>query len=147
MPRCRQPVRNGSFLDPTSAQARFVPLEIALQARAEPRYGQELTQSRLAWGSCACNNERGAIAMARSADPNSASAQVLIMRASKTPVESMAAMRCSGRVVKGPGVVDKIPPGRNSVVQGHRAWEAADWSEGKPERAEPQGGTRCCWTR
>ena len=55
----------GSFIDPESGQARFIPLELSFEGEAEPRYGRivsnpsELLQLKLA-------HETGALAMARS---------------------------------------------------------------------------------
>lgn len=117
----------GSFLDPTSGQARFVPLEIALKGEAEPRYGQELTNPA-ELGQLRLQHERGAIAMARSADPNSASAQFYI--ALKPLVELDGRYAVFGRVVKGLEVVDKIRQGDRLVKA--TVVEGGELVEGKP---------------
>ncbi|MGQ9864871.1 MAG: peptidylprolyl isomerase [Pseudanabaenaceae cyanobacterium] len=63
----------GGFVDPQTSQERRIPLEIA-PAGKPPVYGVILpagTQPQL-------SHERGAVAMARSSDPNSASSQFYI---------------------------------------------------------------------
>jgi len=59
----------GSFIDPDTNQARFIPLEIKPQGAAEPVYNQVVTQTPQ------LQHARGAVAMARSNDLNSASSQ------------------------------------------------------------------------
>ena len=59
----------GSFIDPDTNQARFIPLEIKPQGVAEPVYNQVVTQTPQ------LQHTRGAVAMARSNALNSASSQ------------------------------------------------------------------------
>ena len=59
----------GNFIDPDTNQARFIPLEIKPQGAAQPVYGQVVTQTPQ------LRHTRGAVAMARSNDLNSASSQ------------------------------------------------------------------------
>jgi len=59
----------GSFIDPDTNQARFIPLEIKPQGAAEPVYNQVVTQTPQ------LQHTRGAVAMARSNNLNSASSQ------------------------------------------------------------------------
>ncbi|MEG4217138.1 peptidylprolyl isomerase [Microcoleus sp. Pol14C6] len=59
----------GSFIDPDTNQARFIPLEIKPQGAAEPVYNQVVTQTPQ------LQHTRGAVAMARSNALNSASSQ------------------------------------------------------------------------
>ena len=59
----------GNFIDPDTNQARFIPLEIKPQGAAQPIYGQVVTQTPQ------LRHTRGAVAMARSNDLNSASSQ------------------------------------------------------------------------
>jgi peptidyl-prolyl cis-trans isomerase B (cyclophilin B) len=59
----------GSFIDPDTNQARFIPLEIKPQGAAEPVYNQIVTQTPQ------LQHTRGAVAMARSNNLNSASSQ------------------------------------------------------------------------
>ena len=95
----------GSFVDPTSGQARFVPLELSFNGEDQPRYGRvvsnptELVQLKL-------SHERGALAMARSQAPDSASAQFYI--ALKPLPELDGRYAVFGRVTEGLDVVDAI---------------------------------------
>lgn len=59
----------GSFIDPDTNEARFIPLEIKPQGAAEPVYSQVVTQTPQ------LQHNRGAVAMARSNALNSASSQ------------------------------------------------------------------------
>ncbi|WP_114992314.1 peptidylprolyl isomerase [Synechococcus sp. UW179A] len=95
----------GSFVDPTTGQARFVPLELSFNGEDQPRYGRvvsnptELLQLKL-------SHERGALAMARSQAPDSASAQFYI--ALKPLPELDGRYAVFGRVTEGLDVVDAI---------------------------------------
>ncbi|MCP9817841.1 peptidylprolyl isomerase [Synechococcus sp. GreenBA-s] len=98
----------GSFIDPASGQPRYLPLEIALNGEARPRYGEvsagpdQLTRVRLP-------HQRGALAMARAEDPNSASAQFYIALQALPELDGRYAV--FGRVSKGMDVVDRINQG------------------------------------
>ncbi|QNG29605.1 peptidylprolyl isomerase [Synechococcus sp. LTW-R] len=98
----------GSFIDPSSGQPRFVPLELLFDGESSPRYGEVVTsptqQQRLK-----LSHERGSLAMARSSDPNSASAQFYI--ALRTLPELDGRYAVFGRVTKGMDVVDQINQG------------------------------------
>ncbi|MEG4814305.1 peptidylprolyl isomerase [Microcoleus sp. K5-D4] len=59
----------GSFIDPDTNQARFIPLEIKPQGAAQPVYNQVVTQTPQ------LRHNRGAVAMARSNALDSASSQ------------------------------------------------------------------------
>ena len=59
----------GSFIDPDTNQARFIPLEIKPQGAAQPVYNQVVAQTPQ------LQHTRGAVAMARSNALNSASSQ------------------------------------------------------------------------
>ncbi|MEG3889713.1 MULTISPECIES: peptidylprolyl isomerase [unclassified Microcoleus] len=59
----------GSFIDPDTNQARFIPLEITPQGAAQPVYSQVVTQTPQ------LQHNRGAVAMARSNALDSASSQ------------------------------------------------------------------------
>ena len=95
----------GSFVDLTTGQARFVPLELSFNGEDQPRYGRvvsnptELVQLKL-------SHERGALAMARSQAPDSASAQFYI--ALKPLPELDGRYAVFGRVTQGLDVVDAI---------------------------------------
>ncbi len=95
----------GSFIDPSSGQARFIPLELFFNGDERPRYGRvvsnpsELLQLKL-------THERGALAMARSQAPDSASAQFYI--ALKPLPELDGRYAVFGRVTEGLEVIDAI---------------------------------------
>jgi len=95
----------GSFIDPASGQARFIPLEVKFRGEDQPRYSRvtsnpsDLLQIELA-------HERGALAMARSQAPDSASAQFYIALRPLPELDGRYAV--FGRVTKGLEVVDAI---------------------------------------
>ncbi|MDM7938406.1 MAG: peptidylprolyl isomerase [Cyanobium sp. CZS 48M] len=109
----------GSFVDPATDQPRLIPLELGVKGEAEPRYGAELVNPSET-AKLALRHDRGALAMARSADPNSASAQFYI--ALKPLPELDGRYAVFGRVVKGMEVVDQIKQGdrliKATVLQG-----------------------------
>ena len=98
----------GSFIDPGTGQPRLIPLELFLQGDASPRYGQIAAgpgqQSKLK-----LQHQRGALAMARSEDPNSASAQFYIALRALPELDGRYAV--FGRVTSGMEVVDRITQG------------------------------------
>ena len=98
----------GSFMDPSSGQPRYLPLELFLQGEATPRYGQIAAgpgqQSRLK-----LPHQRGSLAMARSEAPNSASAQFYIALRALPELDGRYAV--FGRVITGMDVVDRITQG------------------------------------
>ena len=109
----------GSFIDPSSGQPRFIPLELLFEGESSPRYGEVVTsptqQKRLK-----LPHERGSLAMARSSDPNSASAQFYIALRALPELDGRYAV--FGRVTKGMDVVDQINQGDRlisaSVLEG-----------------------------
>jgi peptidyl-prolyl cis-trans isomerase B (cyclophilin B) len=109
----------GSFVDPASGESRLIPLELRLDGEQEPRYGQEIT-SPTATRQLALSHERGAVAMARSNDPNSASAQFYMALQALPELDGRYAV--FGRVSKGMEVVDRIQQGdkliRARVIEG-----------------------------
>lgn len=98
----------GSFVDPATGQARMIPLEIGFKGEASPRYSRisanpaELDQLNL-------SHERGAVAMARSQAPDSASAQFYIALRPLPELDGRYAV--FGRVTEGLEVVDAIQQG------------------------------------
>ncbi|QEY31996.1 peptidylprolyl isomerase [Synechococcus sp. RSCCF101] len=98
----------GSFIDPDTAQPRLIPLEVSLEGEEQPRYGEivagadQARQLRL-------THERGAVAMARSQDPNSASAQFYVALQPLPELDGRYAV--FGEVVEGMDVVDAIQQG------------------------------------
>lgn len=109
----------GSFLDPSTGQTRFIPLELGLKGKAIPRYGEQLTDPAEA-SQLRLLHERGAIAMARSEDPNSANAQFYVALRPLPELDGRYAV--FGRVVKGMEVVDRIQQGdklvKANVIEG-----------------------------
>ena len=109
----------GTFIDPSSGQPRFIPLELLFEGESSPRYGEVVTsptqQKRLK-----LPHERGSLAMARSSDPNSASAQFYIALRALPELDGRYAV--FGRVTKGMDVVDQINQGDRlisaSVLEG-----------------------------
>ena len=98
----------GSFVDPDTGQARQIPLEVKFKNEESPRYNRitsnpsELTQLEL-------SHERGSVAMARSQDPGSASAQFYIALRPLPELDGRYAV--FGQVVQGLDVVDSIHQG------------------------------------
>ncbi|MAR52377.1 MAG: peptidylprolyl isomerase [Propionibacteriaceae bacterium] len=95
----------GSFIDSNSGQARFIPLELSYKNEDQPRYSRvstnpsDLQQLKL-------SHERGALAMARSQSPDSASAQFYIALRPLPELDGRYAV--FGRVTDGMEVVDEI---------------------------------------
>ncbi len=102
----------GSFVDPASGEARLIPLEIGLKDEAEPRYGQEITAPSIS-RQLRLGHQRGAVAMARSNDPNSASAQFYVALEALPELDGRYAV--FGRVTQGMEVVDRIQQGDRLV--------------------------------
>lgn len=109
----------GNYIDPARGEARLIPLEIRLKREAGPRYGQELTEPGIS-GELALVHQRGALAMARSGDPNSASAQFYVALQALPELDGRYAV--FGRVSSGMEVVDRIQQGdriiKATVVEG-----------------------------
>ena len=98
----------GSFVDPSSGQARLIPLEIRFNSEESPRYSRvSANPSELA--NLTLNHERGAVAMARSQAPDSASAQFYIALRPLPELDGRYAV--FGRVTAGLDVVDQIEQG------------------------------------
>ena len=95
----------GNYLDPSTGESRMIPLELKLQGESEPRYGEVLTAPGVT-RQLALAHQRGAVAMARSADPNSASAQFYMALQALPELDGRYAV--FGRVSKGMEVVDRI---------------------------------------
>lgn len=93
----------GGFVDPDSGKERFIPLEIKPQGGEEPIYGQTIQQAP------ELEHRRGAVAMARSQMPNSASSQFYITLAEQSFLNGNYAV--FGYVTDGMDVVDGIRQG------------------------------------
>jgi peptidyl-prolyl cis-trans isomerase B (cyclophilin B) len=109
----------GNFIDPASGEARLIPLELRLRTEKLPRYGEPLT-SPVVSRELTLTHQRGAVAMARSDDPNSASAQFYVALEALPELDGRYAV--FGRVTRGMDVVDRIQQGdrliRATVVEG-----------------------------
>ncbi len=102
----------GSFIDPDTGEARLIPLELRFKGSGELRYGQPIStaaQSR----DLALTHQRGAVAMARSNDPNSASAQFYVALEALPELDGRYAV--FGRVSRGMEVIDRIQQGDRIV--------------------------------
>ena len=98
----------GSFIDPASGEPRLIPLELKLRKPAEIRYGKPITTAMLT-RELALTHQRGAVAMARSNDPNSASAQFYVALEALPELDGRYAV--FGRVSRGMEVIDRIQQG------------------------------------
>jgi peptidyl-prolyl cis-trans isomerase B (cyclophilin B) len=96
----------GSFIDPQTSQARYVPLEI------KPKNGQTPILSKIVDAVSTpieLRHTRGAVAMARSTPPDSASSQFYIALSDLPSLDGSYAV--FGYVSEGMSVVDKIQQG------------------------------------
>ncbi|WP_017306905.1 peptidylprolyl isomerase [Spirulina subsalsa] len=98
----------GSFVDPDSGRPRYIPLEIKPQGADEPLYSKTFKQARVS-GAPVLNHTRGAVAMARSQMPDSASAQFYFALADLSFLDGDYAV--FGYVTEGMDVVDGIQQG------------------------------------
>ncbi|MBE9033097.1 peptidylprolyl isomerase [filamentous cyanobacterium LEGE 11480] len=99
----------GGYIDPTTNQERRIPLEIK-SSDDQPLYGGTFSQvQQFAGKSPKLKHTRGAVAMARSQNPNSASSQFYITLADVSFLDGEYAV--FGKVTKGMEVVDKIQQG------------------------------------
>ncbi|PSB06137.1 peptidylprolyl isomerase [filamentous cyanobacterium CCP2] len=98
----------GSFIDPTTGQPRYIPLEIKPANAQEPVYSQTFESAGIA-NQPALRHTRGAVAMARSGLPDSASAQFYFALADLEFLDGSYAV--FGYVTEGMDVVDQIQQG------------------------------------
>lgn len=100
----------GGFIDPTTKKERQVPLEIKLNGQDKPQYGKGVgRQSGFSAPSVVLEHKRGAIAMARSQMPNSASSQFYVALSDLEFLDGDYAV--FGHVTKGMETVDQIKEG------------------------------------
>jgi peptidyl-prolyl cis-trans isomerase B (cyclophilin B) len=102
----------GDFIDPSTGEARQIPLELKLQKEPQPRYGEPLSSAALN-RDLVLTHQRGAVAMARSNNPNSASAQFYVALEALPELDGRYAV--FGRVTKGMDVIDRIQQGDHIV--------------------------------
>lgn len=99
----------GGYEDENGSK-RLIPLEIKLKGDSEPTYSKGLgQQSGIASPNVVLKHDRGALAMARSAPPDSASSQFYIALADLEFLDGDYAV--FGKVVEGMDVVDSIDQG------------------------------------
>jgi peptidyl-prolyl cis-trans isomerase B (cyclophilin B) len=98
----------GSFVDPNTSAPRYIPLEIEPQGQDQPIYGQTFESARLTTPP-QLRHTRGAVAMARSQLPDSASSQFYIALSDLDFLDGSYAV--FGYVTSGMEVVDGIRQG------------------------------------
>ena len=98
----------GSFVDPETGLARLIPLEISVQGEDGPRYSR-VSANPAELERLVLNHERGAVAMARSQAPDSASAQFYVALRPLPELDGRYAV--FGRVIDGLEVIDQIEQG------------------------------------
>lgn len=104
-----QALGSGSYIDPATGKPRLIPLEIKPdQENAAPLYGKTFMQAGVT-AEPKLKHLRGAVAMARSQDPNSASAQFYIALTDLGFLDGNYAV--FGKVTQGMDVVDGINQG------------------------------------
>lgn len=100
----------GSFVDPETGRPRYIPLEIKLEGQKEPTYSKALgRQAGLSAPRVVLNHDRGAVAMARSQAPDSASSQFYIALGDLQFLDGDYAV--FGKVTEGMDAVDQIKQG------------------------------------
>lgn len=100
----------GGFIDPDTGERRFIPLEIKLEGEDEPLYSKGLgRQAGVSAPAPVLKHDRGALAMARSQAPDSASSQFYIALADLEFLDGDYAV--FGKVIEGMDVVDGIDQG------------------------------------
>jgi peptidyl-prolyl cis-trans isomerase B (cyclophilin B) len=98
----------GGFTDPNTKQPRYIPLEIKPEGADQPIEGKTFEEARI-MAKPVLNHRRGAIAMARSQAPNSASSQFYFALSDLSFLDGNYAV--FGYVVEGMDVVDGIKQG------------------------------------
>ncbi|HEY9845837.1 MAG TPA: peptidylprolyl isomerase, partial [Candidatus Caenarcaniphilales bacterium] len=98
----------GSFIDPATTQPRYIPLEIKPEGGDRPTYGQTLKGAGIT-SPPQLKHTLGAVAMARSTLPDSASSQFYITLADQSFLDGDYAV--FGYVTQGMDVVNKIQQG------------------------------------
>lgn len=115
----------GGFIDPKTSTERRIPLEIKVKSAATPTYSATLEQARIAEKPVLLHS-RGAVAMARSQNPDSASSQFYFTLTDVPFLDGSYAV--FGYVKQGMDVVDKIEAGdrieKATVTQGLENFKA-----------------------
>lgn len=103
-----QMLGTGSFVDPDTNAPRYIPLEIKPAGAEQPVYSQTFEEAQIAEAP-QITHTRGAVAMARSQAPDSASAQFYFALADLPFLDGSYAV--FGTVTEGMDVVDAIQQG------------------------------------
>ena len=111
----------GSFIDPATSQPRYIPLEIKPTGSDSPVYSKTLKSAGVSQPPV-LQHKRGAIAMARSQSPDSASSQFYFALADLSFLDGDYAV--FGSVTQGMDVVDKIQQGDR--IESAKVTEGAD---------------------
>ncbi|MGJ3254163.1 MAG: peptidylprolyl isomerase [Elainellaceae cyanobacterium] len=98
----------GGFVEPNTGETRYIPLEIKPEGADEPVYGQPLQQAGISEPPV-LKHTQGAVAMARSTYPDSASSQFYITLAEQSFLDGSYAV--FGYVTQGMEVVNQIEQG------------------------------------
>lgn len=98
----------GSFVDPATSLPRYVPLEIKPEGEAQPIYSQTFEAAGIT-KSPQLKHTRGAVAMARSTPPDSASAQFYVALTDLDFLDGNYAV--FGYVTSGMEVIDQVQQG------------------------------------
>ena len=104
----QQSLGTGGFTDPKTGAPRYIPLEIKPSGASAPIYGRTLESDNIS-APPELQHTRGAVAMARSQQPDSASSQFYFALADLPFLDGSYAV--FGRVTSGMDVVDKIQQG------------------------------------
>jgi peptidyl-prolyl cis-trans isomerase B (cyclophilin B) len=104
------PLGTGSFMDPKTNQPRYIPLEILPEGATTPVYGKTLKSAGVTQPP-KLKHSRGAVAMARSMLPDSASSQFYFALADASTAQLNGDYAVFGRVVGGMDIIDKIQIG------------------------------------
>jgi peptidyl-prolyl cis-trans isomerase B (cyclophilin B) len=116
----------GGFIDPKNSRERYIPLEIQVKGAKTPTYSMTLEQAGIA-EQPVLQHSRGAVAMARSNSPDSASSQFYFTLTDVPFLDGSYAV--FGYVKQGMDAVDKIEAGdridKATVTEGLENFKAA----------------------
>ena len=117
-PKFRGQLGTGGFSDPETGMERRIPLEIKLTGDDKPTY----SKAKLSGANVVLKHDRGAVAMARSQMPDSASSQFYIALEDLPSLDGDYAV--FGKVTDGMDVVDGIKQG--DLIESAKVVEGSD---------------------
>lgn len=124
---------SGGFIEPTTSQPRYIPLEIKPEGADKPTYGQTLKAAGVS-NPPQLKHTRGALAMARSALPDSASSQFYFTLADIKFLDGDYAV--FGYVTQGLDIVNRIQQGDRiesaRVTEGLENLKTTESTSGNP---------------